>query len=165
MDVSKPRWCRSQNYAALCRSRRAPATGAYGVASVFELPVKDHSCHVVTNLFAPVCIEEYHRVLRRGGILIFAVTSTRHLWELKESIYDQPYENEKFDHEYEGFEMVDKQKVHTTIDLVCQQDIDDLFTMTPYYYKSSVESVRRLHSLGQLTTQLDVDIITYRAKF
>ena len=31
------------------------------------------------------CIEEYHRVLRRGGILIFAVTSTRHLWELKES--------------------------------------------------------------------------------
>ena len=61
--------------------------------------------------------------------------------------------------------MVDKQKVHTTIDLVCQQDIDDLFTMTPYYYKSSVESVRRLPSLGQLTTQLDVDIITYRAKF
>ena len=69
------------------------------------------------------------------------------------------------DSEYEGFEMVDKQKVHTTIDLLCQQDIDDLFTMTPYYYKSSVESVRRLHSLGQLTTQLDVDIITYRAKF
>ena len=93
------------------------------------------------------------------------VPGARHLWELKESIYDQPYENEKFDHEYEGFEMVDKQKVHTTIDLVCQQDIDDLFTMTPYYYKSSVESVRRLHSLGQLTTQLDVDIITYRAKF
>lgn len=28
----------------------------YGVASVFELPVKDHSCQVVTNLFAPVCI-------------------------------------------------------------------------------------------------------------
>lgn len=156
----------AKGYAALCRSGQAPADRVqYGVASVFELPVKDHSCHVVTNLFAPVCIEEYHRVLRRGGILIFAVTSTRHLWELKESIYDQPYENEKFDHEYEGFEMVDKQKVHTTIDLVCQQDIDDLFTMTPYYYKSSMESVRRLHSLGQLTTQLDVDIITYRAKF
>ena len=94
----------AKGYAALCRSGQAPADRVqYGVASVFELPVKDHSCHVVTNLFAPVCIEEYHRVLRRGGILIFAVTSTRHLWELWESIYDQPYENEKFDHEFEEF--------------------------------------------------------------
>ena len=55
----------AKGYAALCRSRQAPADRVqYGVASVFELPVKDHSCHVVTNLFAPVCIEEYHRVLR-----------------------------------------------------------------------------------------------------
>lgn len=35
--------------------------------------------------------------------------------------------------------------------------------MTPYYYKSSVESTERLHHLGSLTTQIDVDIITYQA--
>ncbi len=134
----------------------------YGVASVFELPVKDHSCHVLTNLFAPVCMEEYSRVLKRGGILTFAVTSTKHLWELKQSIYDQPYENEKFDHEYEGFSMIGKEKVTTTISLPCQQDIDNLFTMTPYYYKSSVETVQKLHSLGSLSTCIDVDVITYR---
>ena len=136
----------------------------YAVASVFELPVKDHSCHVVTNLFAPVCIEEYRRVLKRGGILVFAVTSTRPLWQLKERIYDEPYENEKFDHVYEGFEMVGKQKVSATISLPCQEDIDHLFTMTPYYYKSSVETTARLHALGTLDTEIDVDIITYRAK-
>lgn len=136
----------------------------YAVASVFDLPVKDHSCHVVTNLFAPVCIEEYRRVLKRGGILVFAVTSTRHLWQLKERIYDEPYENEKFDHVYEGFEMIDKRKVSTMIDLPCQEDIDHLFTMTPYYYKSSVETSARLHALGTLQTEIDVDIITYRAK-
>lgn len=135
----------------------------YGVASIFDLPVKDHSCHVVTNLFAPVCMEEYRRVLKRGGILVFAVTSTMHLWELKQAIYDEPYENEKVDQEYEGFKMVGKEKVHTTITLPNQQDIDNLFTMTPYYYKSSVESTERLHHLGSLTTQIDVDIITYQA--
>lgn len=135
----------------------------YAVASVFDLPIKDHSAHVVTNLFAPVCIEEYRRVLKRGGILVFAVSSTKHLWELKESIYENPYENEKIDHVYEGFEMVGKEKVHTTITLKNQEEIDNLFTMTPYYYKSSVESVEKLHSLGSLTTQIDVDIVTYRA--
>ena len=136
----------------------------YGVASVFELPVKDHSCHAVTNLFAPVCIEEYRRVLKRGGVLVFAVTSTKHLWELKTSIYDEAYENEKVDHTYKGFRMIGKEKVHTTISLPCQEDIDNLFTMTPYYYKSSVETVDRLHHLGTLTTQIDVDIITYQAE-
>ena len=136
----------------------------YGVASVFELPVKDHSCHVVTNLFAPVCIEEYRRVLKRGGFLVFAVSSTKHLWELKDAIYDEAYENEKFDHTYENFRMVDKCKVNTTIILPNQEDIDNLFTMTPYYYKSSVQTAERLHNLGQLTTQIDVDIITYRAE-
>ena len=135
----------------------------YGVASVFELPVKDHSCQVVTNLFAPVCIPEYRRVLKRGGVLVFAVTSTRHLWELKSAIYDEPYENEKLDHQYEGFELVEKHKVNTVITLPNQQDIDNLFTMTPYYYKSSVESVERLHRLSSLQTQIDVDIIVYKA--
>lgn len=135
----------------------------YGVASVFELPVKDHSCQVVTNLFAPVCIPEYRRVLKRGGALVFAVTSTRHLWEMKAAIYDEPYENEKVDHQYEGFELVEKHKVNAAINLPNQQDIDNLFTMTPYYYKSSVESVERLHQLGSLQTQIDVDIIVYRA--
>lgn len=135
----------------------------YGVASVFELPVKDHSCQVVTNLFAPVCIPEYRRVLKRGGVLVFAVTSTRHLWELKSAIYDEPYENEKLDHQYEGFELVEKHKVNTVITLPNQQDIDNMFTMTPYYYKSSVESVERLHRLGSLQTQIDVDIIVYKA--
>lgn len=94
---------------------------------------------------------------------MFAVTSTRHLWELKSAIYDEPYENEKLDHQYEGFELVEKHKVNTVITLPNQQDIDNLFTMTPYYYKSSVESVERLHRLGSLQTQIDVDIVVYKA--
>ena len=60
--------------------------------------------------------------------------------------------------------MIGKQKVSATISLPCQEDIDHLFTMTPYYYKSSVETTARLHALGTLDTEIDVDIITYRAK-
>lgn len=135
----------------------------YGVASLFDLPLKDHSCHVLLNMFAPVCIDEFHRVLKRNGLLLFAVASTLHLWGLKEKIYDNPYENEKTDHIYEGFAFVDKTKVKTKIQIPCQEDIDNLFTMTPYYYKSSVETTERVHQLGTLETEIDVDIIAYRA--
>ena len=158
MDISK--------YAvqAAAKTAQTQETGVrYGVASLFDLPVKDHSCQVVLDLFAPVCTEEFHRVLKRGGLLVFAVSSTRHLWELKERIYDTPYENEKVDHEYEGFRFLGKEKVSYEMELGCQQEIDDLFTMTPYCYKSSVKTVERLHSLGSLRTQVDVDLIFYQA--
>lgn len=158
MDISK--------FAVQAAAKAAQVQGLgvrYGVASLFDLPVKDHSCQVVLDLFAPVCTEEFHRVLKRGGLLVFAVSSTRHLWELKERIYDTPYENEKVDHDYEGFRFLGKEKVTYQMELGCQQEIDDLFTMTPYCYKSSVQTVERLHSLGTLSTQVEVDLIFYQA--
>lgn len=135
----------------------------YGVASLFSIPLKDHSCHVLLNMFAPVCIKEFHRVIKRNGILVFAVASTKHLWGLKEKIYDNPYENEKIDQVYEGFVLEDKKKIQTIISIPSQSDIDNLFTMTPYYYKSSIETTDRLHNLVSLETEIDVDIVTYKA--
>ncbi len=134
----------------------------WAVASSFDLPVADESCDVLVSMFAPICMEEFHRVLKKGGILVFAVTSTMHLWELKEAIYDEPYENKKEDHHYEGFTFEQKHKVEDRLQLPCQQDIADLFTMTPYYYKSSVQTSQRVASLEQLDCRLDVDILVYR---
>ena len=134
----------------------------WAVASSFDLPVADNSCDVLLSMFAPICMEEFSRVLKPGGVLVFAVTSTKHLWELKEAIYDEPYENKKEDHEYEGFVFEAKHKVHDMIHLPCQEDIANLFTMTPYYYKSSVTTSQRVAALQQLDTLIDVDILVYR---
>lgn len=37
------------------------------VASLFELPLADRSCDLVVNLFAPLALEEFRRVLKPGG--------------------------------------------------------------------------------------------------
>ena len=136
----------------------------YAVASAFDLPVASASCDILVSMFAPVAIEEFTRVLKKGGLLIFAVTSTRHLWELKEKIYDTPYENKKENHQYPGFTFLEKRKVNQMLHLPTQEDVANLFTMTPYYYKSSVETTARVHSLPELDTQIDVDILIYRKK-
>lgn len=132
------------------------------VASSFDLPVADESCDLLISMFAPICMEEFFRVLKPGGCLLFAVSSTRHLWELKAAIYDKPYENQKEDHQYEGFVFEQKHKVQEMIHLPCGEDILNLFTMTPYYYKSSVQTSQRVAALEQLDTLLDVDILVYR---
>lgn len=134
----------------------------YAVASSFDLPVASASCDILVSMFAPISMKEFERVLKKGGLLIFAVTSTKHLWELKEKIYDTPYQNKKEDHQYPGFTFLEKRKVNQMMHLPCQEDIDHLFTMTPYYYKSSVETAAKVHSLSQLDTQIDVDILVYQ---
>ncbi len=134
----------------------------WAVGSSFDLPIRDSCCDVLISMFAPICIDEFRRVLKKQGVLVFAVASTKHLWELKEAIYDEPYENKKVDHTYEGFTFERKEKVHTTIHLPSQEDISNLFTMTPYYYKSSVQTAEKVHALTQLDTQIEVDILIYR---
>ncbi len=134
----------------------------WAVASSFDLPVADNSCDVLISMFAPICIDEFYRVLKKNGILVFAISSTKHLWELKEAIYDEPYENKKEDHQYEGFLFEQKHKVQEMIHLPSQEDIANLFTMTPYYYKSSVQTSQRVAALQQLDTLIDVDILVYR---
>ena len=65
----------------------------FAVASSFELPFADNCADAVVSVFAPVCNDEYARVLKKQGKLILVSPSPRHLFELKAAVYDNPYEN------------------------------------------------------------------------
>ncbi|MBE6829144.1 MAG: methyltransferase domain-containing protein, partial [Ruminococcaceae bacterium] len=66
---------------------------SFAVASSFGIPVSDGAADLVLDVFAPVVESELNRVLKPGGILILAVPGRRHLYGLKEILYDDPYEN------------------------------------------------------------------------
>ena len=42
------------------------------------------------------------------------------------------------------------------------EDIESLFSMTPYYYRTSQEGFSRLRTLERLTTRAEVEIYVYR---
>lgn len=132
-------------------------------ASVFRLPLADQSCDLITCLFAPYAGEEFRRVLKPGGIFLMVIPGENHLWELKEAIYDKPYRNEVKDYQLEGFTFLDRQTVDRTILLDNPADIRSLFQMTPYYYKSGVDTDARLEALTRLETQISFEILTYQA--
>lgn len=132
------------------------------VASVFHIPTADKSCDMLVTLFAPYCGEEFLRVLKDKGIMIMAIPSADHLWELKQAIYDTPYKNEVKPYELEGFGLLDKKRITYDMHIDGQEDIDALFSMTPYYYRTGREQQERLSKVGCITTKADFELLVYR---
>lgn len=134
----------------------------YAVGSVFHLPVQTESCHMVLSIFAPYCGEEFLRVLSPGGYFVMAIPAARHLWRLKEAVYAKPYENTVKDYALEGFAFAEKYTAEREIFLDNPQDIADLFSMTPYAYRTGQAERERLAALERLTTETAFEVLVYR---
>ncbi len=136
----------------------------YSTASVFHIPVRDESCNMVITLFAPYCGEEFRRVLVPDGILIMAIPSEDHLWEMKQAIYDIPYKNQVKPYELDGFRLVEKKRITYRAELESREDIQSLFAMTPYYYRTAVGQKERLGQFDRLETTMDFELLFYEKK-
>ena len=134
----------------------------YAVSSVFALPLQDSCADAVINLFAPCVEAEYLRVLKSGGILVVVGAGEDHLYELKQALYDEVYRNDTRADLPIHIPLVTQRKVDFTVELTRKEDIESLFSMTPYYYRTSQEGFARLHALEQLTTRAQVEIYVYR---
>lgn len=132
------------------------------VASVYRLPVADGSVDVLLNCFSPLALAEFLRVLKPGGVFLYVVPGARHLYQMKEVLYDAPYENEERDEEYEGFRLLATVPVTGSITLPSQEDIASLFSMTPYAWKSPYAGKERLRALSALTTEISFRVCVYQ---
>jgi len=147
---------------ALRRAAKQLPEGEFAVASVYHLPIADTSIDLITNVFSPLAIEEFFRVLKPGGRFLYVVPSALHLWEMKQILYPEPYENPVKRDSYTGFKWQGSQAVRYTIHLDCSADIMALFGMTPYAWKTPKEGVEKLSLLDTLDTQIGFDIHHYK---
>ena len=147
---------------ALRRAAKRLPQGEFAVASVYHLPLADNSADLITNVFSPLAAEEFHRVLKPGGVYLYVVPSALHLWEMKGILYEKPYENPVKRDDYTGFEWQGFEEVRYTAHLKKSEDIMALFGMTPYAWKTPREGVERLRAMDTLDTQIGFDIHIYR---
>lgn len=136
----------------------------FAVASSYHLPVADASIDLLLNCFSPLALDEFRRVLRPGGVFLYVVPSAMHLWEMKQVLYEKPYPNEVKQTPYEGFRYVTIRHVEQTIHLDCPADIQALFGMTPYCWKTPREGVERLRTLEMLDCRISFDIHAFIRK-
>lgn len=150
----------SKDALSLMHSRRIPMLSA--VASVYHMPFTDAAFDAVVSVFSPFAREEFLRILKDDGMLFSVIPSKKHLFGLKSAIYDTPYENEVAPYEIEGFEFTGKREIDYTLALNTHDEIDALFRMTPYCYRTSDEGRRRVEALDRLETEVGFEILIYK---
>ncbi|MBE6610886.1 MAG: methyltransferase domain-containing protein [Ruminococcaceae bacterium] len=150
------------DHGAKC-AKRAENGAFFGVASVFELPIADESADAVVSLFAPIAEKEFSRILEPGGRLIVGAAGRRHLYELKQAIYAEAYENEGRRDLPEGFALLSQENVTYTFDCAGEH-LRPLFSMTPYAFKTSISDAAKLDALERLTITADFDIFIYEKR-
>ena len=148
---------------AAAKSAKQNATDvSFAVGSIFSLPVGDAACNVVTNLFAPCCESEFSRVLKDGGYLILVGAGERHLMGLKEVLYENPYLNPGRADLPTQMKEIDRQRLTYTVTVDGEEAIEALFSMTPYYWRTSESDHAKLKNIQKLTTEVDFDIFVYQ---
>ena len=136
----------------------------FAVASAYNLPFSDNSADCIVNVFAPSPYEEFFRVLKAGGKLIKAVPLSEHLWDLKCALYDKPYKNKPEIRNEALFSLVSVEELKYTVCIDSQEQIQNLFKMTPYYYKTGRAEAQRLEKLSTLTTTVHFGLEIYEKR-
>lgn len=141
--------------------KRVKGEAELAVASSYRLPLADGSADILVNCFSPLAPEEFRRVLKPGGAFLYVVPGPFHLWELKQVLYDEPYPNEEKETPYEGFAYREILPVDGTITLESRTDIQNLFHMTPYTWKTPRNGAKRLAALDRLTVQISFRVHSF----
>lgn len=149
---------------ALKYASKSVKNSSFAVASAFSLPFAENSADCVLSVFAPSAYEEFYRVLKSDGKLIKAIPLEEHLWELKCALYKAPYKNKPEKRNDELFKLVSQKEIKYKINLTEKEDIENLFKMTPYYYKTGREDAEKLLSLESLETTVHFGVEVYEKR-
>ena len=149
---------------AVRRAAKRLKDGRFAVASVYHLPLADHSMHAIVNCFSPMSETEFLRVLKPGGYLFYVVPAPYHLWQLKQVLYENPYPNESKIVDYAGFTHVETLHASAERLFANAESIRALFAMTPYAYRTPEAGRARMMGLESLTCTCAFDVHVYRCE-
>lgn len=135
--------------------------GRYFVANMNAIPIADASMDYATHLFAPFHEASFARVLKPGGRLYTVIPGKRHLFGLKQVLYDTPYENDEQLPQTSLLRPVGITKISDEITLASQEDIQAVFRMTPYYFHTSPADKEKLLGITSLSTRVEFVIAEY----
>lgn len=133
----------------------------YCIASIFDLPIENSSIDCITTLFAPMSVHEIERILNENGHFFAVYPGKNHLYELKETLYSEPYQNDPLLIDT-NLTLIDEMIVHDKITLTSNDDIQHLFMMTPYYYKTSIDDKKKIDNCESLDLTLEFIIKHYK---
>ncbi|MCR4952045.1 MAG: methyltransferase domain-containing protein [Solobacterium sp.] len=148
---------------ALKHAAKHDRSTAYCVASIFHLPMPDSSCDFVLTCFAPAACVEIERILKPGGVFVFVTPGKKHLFELKELLYETPYEN-KVTPLNMALPLIRTDEIRQPFD--CSgEDLMNLFMMTPYAWRTAESGKEKLRRTLQMRILAEFVVRVYQKPF
>lgn len=100
-------------------------------------------------------------MLKKKGRFLYVVPGPRHLWELKEVLYEKPYLNDEIAPDYPGFAKSKVVRVEEQVLLPDSGTISDLFQMTPYFWRTPASGKEKLAGLDSLALTISFAVHVY----
>jgi 23S rRNA (guanine745-N1)-methyltransferase len=132
----------------------------FAVASNSRLPVADGSIDIIYAIFAPSYVPEIVRALKPGGIFLNVRPESRHLFALRQLVYDDAHPHQSRAVLLDGLSHQQETRLSYPI-TVRQEDISNLLAMTPYYWQASREKQQQIADLAELVTEVDFIVDRY----
>ena len=144
---------------ALKHAAKTDPDTQYILSSIFHLPFSGESADLIVTCFAPAATDEILRVLKSGGHFIYVTPGPHHLYELKQVLYETPYLNQ------EKELISDLKKIDTVLVTakfeVNNEQLMNLFEMTPYAYHTGIEGIEKLRHLNCLSLSEEFTITVF----
>lgn len=142
--------------------RQGLSNSRFFVGGIYNIPVCDGGADAIVNIFAPCAEEEFCRALKPDGRLIVVAAGKNHLYGLKRAIYDEVHTNEDRADMPKNMDLECEYNLSYRIFLQNKDEIQSLFSMTPYSYRTSEKDMKKLYALTSLETEIEVNIFVYR---
>jgi 23S rRNA (guanine745-N1)-methyltransferase len=154
LDISK--------HAIRVAAKRDPS-GLYAVASVYGMPILPGQVDVLLSHFSPVSAEDFKRVVHEDGVVLIGGPGERHLFRLKELLYDAAAEHQPADPLLgAGFKLIETHRIRYEVAIRGRGQVAQLLSMTPFYWSVSRETQETIAELDSLDTEVDVIAHAYR---
>ena len=147
---------------AVSRAVRRSPRADVAVAGAYDMPIANESVDVAVNLFAPLALSEIVRTLKPDGYFVMTVPGAEHLFGLKEKLYEHPDLNVVKEPKLDGLSLVDEKHISYKLSLDRNDDIRNLFFMTPYAYRTPKDACELIESLPTLETTVEFITFVYK---
>ena len=152
IDISK---------AAVIKAAKKHNQGHYCVASSEQMPLQSSCIDLAFKVYAPVSDSELNRVITDNGFLVNVTPAPRHLWQLREFIYDSVTPHDTADTCFDGFEKISSEQLSYIIEPTPENRLN-LLQMTHFAWKANETIIEAIFNVPQLSIELDFMISIYQ---
>ncbi|OMQ24421.1 23S rRNA (guanine(745)-N(1))-methyltransferase [Serratia oryzae] len=141
-------------------AKRYPSV-SFCVASSHRLPFADASLDAVLRIYAPCKAEELARVVKPGGVVVTVSPGPRHLYQLKQQVYQDVQLHAENDEQLAGFTCEIAESLAYPMTLPGEQAAN-LLQMTPFAWRASVQVQQTLAENTAFACETDFALRLYR---